>query len=234
VDLVGDFVGDELFIVEGDSILLHCFSNDKLDFSEGFQLLHATYLVEKLMQKLQQRKCVFHIVFFAQNPRCCIPATAPDDIHDRYMVAREVIIQHLISVSRQSSSMFATHKFDSVESDEFTSFLAKSGVYLFLCHDGAFVEHDQTDEEEDSDEEDSSEEDSSEEDICDCNGSEDGTAAVSNDGNPEAPLIYSHEMITKIKLRMMIRWLVAHGHNIALINSLEFRDTKVCCYVHHN
>lgn len=32
VDLVGDYAGKELFLVEGDSLLLRCFSDPKLDF----------------------------------------------------------------------------------------------------------------------------------------------------------------------------------------------------------
>lgn len=32
VDLVGDYAGSELFLVEGDSVLLRCWSDPKLDF----------------------------------------------------------------------------------------------------------------------------------------------------------------------------------------------------------
>ena len=33
IDLVGDYAGQELFLVEGDSLLLECFSNSKIDFN---------------------------------------------------------------------------------------------------------------------------------------------------------------------------------------------------------
>lgn len=32
VDLVGDYAGKELFLLEGDSLLLKCFSDPRLDF----------------------------------------------------------------------------------------------------------------------------------------------------------------------------------------------------------
>ena len=32
VDLVGDYAGKELFLIEGDSLLLHCFTDPGLDF----------------------------------------------------------------------------------------------------------------------------------------------------------------------------------------------------------
>lgn len=33
VDLVGDFAGQELFYVDGESLLRHCFENDLIDFT---------------------------------------------------------------------------------------------------------------------------------------------------------------------------------------------------------
>lgn len=32
IDLVGDYAGKELFMVEGDSLLRHCFSDKRIDF----------------------------------------------------------------------------------------------------------------------------------------------------------------------------------------------------------
>ena len=32
VDLIGDYAGNELFLVEGDSLLLRCLSGPELDF----------------------------------------------------------------------------------------------------------------------------------------------------------------------------------------------------------
>jgi len=55
VDLVGDYAGNELFLVEGDSLLLHAFSDPNLDFDNGLQLLHATYNVENFLKKLVLR-----------------------------------------------------------------------------------------------------------------------------------------------------------------------------------
>jgi hypothetical protein len=32
IDLVGDYAGKELFMVEGDSLLRHCFEDERIDF----------------------------------------------------------------------------------------------------------------------------------------------------------------------------------------------------------
>lgn len=33
VDLVGDYAGRELFVLEGDSLLRHCFSDERIDIA---------------------------------------------------------------------------------------------------------------------------------------------------------------------------------------------------------
>ena len=39
VDLVGDYAGKELFLLEGDSLLLHCFNDPRLDFGGKYPLI---------------------------------------------------------------------------------------------------------------------------------------------------------------------------------------------------
>lgn len=98
IDLVGDYAGNELFLLEGDSLLLECFGDEKIDFGgesllsgglpgesslnhgiysayyalDGFQLLHAVYVVERFLENLVKRKCNFHIVFFESELLTCI------------------------------------------------------------------------------------------------------------------------------------------------------------------
>lgn len=224
VDLVGDFAGSDLFIVEGDSLLLECFSNKKLDFSPGFQLLHATYLVERFLKKLRQRKCVFEIVFFAQNARLCIPADADDGLEDRYLFAREVIVRHLIAISKKSPSDFKVTCFYTFEEQSFAEHLVTLGVYLLVCHDGALVGR-------------------TEDSVCDSSSQDDDSVSVSdNECNPELendsemeekedeetlPGNSSHSFNSQIQLRRMIHWFCVHGQNVSLINTVSFRATKV-------
>jgi hypothetical protein len=35
VNLIGDYAGNELFLIEGDSLLRHCFADSTLDFQGG-------------------------------------------------------------------------------------------------------------------------------------------------------------------------------------------------------
>ena len=42
VDLVGDYAGQELFVLEGDSLLLRCFSDPALDLGCKFQRVNQS------------------------------------------------------------------------------------------------------------------------------------------------------------------------------------------------
>lgn len=48
VDLVGDYAGQELFIVEGDGLLLRCFDDPDLDFHGTSRLLWTAIHAQEL------------------------------------------------------------------------------------------------------------------------------------------------------------------------------------------
>ena len=43
IDLVGDYAGKELFLVEGDSLLRECFEDERIDFDCKFEYLFKKY-----------------------------------------------------------------------------------------------------------------------------------------------------------------------------------------------
>ena len=43
LDLVGDYAGNERFLLEGDSLLLHCFGDPKIDFEGKCCLVWRKY-----------------------------------------------------------------------------------------------------------------------------------------------------------------------------------------------
>lgn len=133
VDLVGDFAGQELFAIEGDSLLLHCFENTLLDFEDGFQVLHAVYLVEEYLAQLQRRNCRFHIAFFEANRQLCIPHNAAN--RSKYLLARAAIIRHF--QSNLAPENVQIHCFSSLQDQKFQDYLQTSAVYFMMCHDGA-------------------------------------------------------------------------------------------------
>ena len=137
VDIVGDYAGNELFLVDGDSLLLHCFDDDHLDIQNGFQQLHATWAVEHFLRNLLSRRANFHIAFFDQHRELCIPSSAPPATHAKYLLAREAIIRHLSANLRSTHPEVLVSVFESVTSDEFAHYLQTTEFYFVLCHDGA-------------------------------------------------------------------------------------------------
>ncbi|KAI3317689.1 P-loop containing nucleoside triphosphate hydrolase protein [Xylariaceae sp. AK1471] len=138
VDLVGDYAGNELFIVEGDSLLLNCFSDSRIDFQHGFQLLHAVYCVEQFLANLKRRKCNFCLVFFDSHEALCVPANCPHRFRSRYLLARYAIIRHLRqNLSAESGILVKT--FASPFEPTFAKYINDAGVYFAMCHDGSLA-----------------------------------------------------------------------------------------------
>ncbi|KAL4912359.1 DEAD/DEAH box helicase [Aspergillus aurantiobrunneus] len=136
LDLVGDYAGDELFLIEGDSLLLQCFSDKNLDLSHGLQLVHITYLVEKFLAQLHQRKCVFHIVFFTDHAQICVPPNAHEALWPKYLLAREAVQQHLVQKLQTTIPSIQVRRFASYRCGEFEGYLHSVGAYFLMCHDG--------------------------------------------------------------------------------------------------
>ncbi|KAK7541670.1 hypothetical protein IWX49DRAFT_177476 [Phyllosticta citricarpa] len=137
VDLVGDYAGSEPFLVEGDSLLLECLSDKLLDFQDGFQMLHAAWLVECFLSNLAQRKCNFDLVFFDDHEDLCLPAHKIGVAVAKYRLARAVILRHLQANLAHASSTIKILVFPSLHTPAFNTAL-KSGGYLFvMMNDGA-------------------------------------------------------------------------------------------------
>ncbi|KAF2702832.1 DEAD/DEAH box helicase-like protein [Pleomassaria siparia CBS 279.74] len=207
VDIVGDYAGNELFLIEGDSILLNCFNDKHIDFDPGFQLLHATYAVENFLKGLVARRCNFHIAFFDQNRELCVPHSVSEDNREKYLLARAAIVRHLRANLKPSHPDIEIHVFPSVRSDEFAQYMKATDLYFIMCHDGAssgisrrgLIQGKSLDAFEDEDHE-------------------------------------THEIELRVKTmyRLLIFWFMERGYNAALVNGLEWLDTKVVTTVLEN
>jgi len=133
VNIVGDYAGSSPFLIDGDSLLRKVFSDKRIDFSTGFQLLHATYVAEKFLEDLRKRNCVFDVVFFDQHSSICLPAWNPDYAW-KYVFAREVILRHLQSLKRDGETF--AWKFATVTDEAFGNWLSQREPLFVMAHDG--------------------------------------------------------------------------------------------------
>ncbi|CAG8457686.1 16854_t:CDS:10 [Cetraspora pellucida] len=133
VDLIGDFGGSELFVVEGDSLLYEFFCDSKkhfLDFNQpygGGQFLSLTYLVETFLNKLKQRGCVFHLVFFHKHKVIW-------NSNPKFRIAREIIINHLKSC--QNESKVPIYEFPAWWDSQFDQYIDDRQPLFILSGDG--------------------------------------------------------------------------------------------------
>ena len=155
------------------------------------------YTVESFLLGLTQRHCNFHIVFFENNQQCCIPFGVADVKRPRYLLARSIIRRHLMANLTSSQPTTKIHTFDSMRDLSFQRYLVDTGVYFIMCHDGATVDRTTS------------------------------TESYISQTRDDFARIEAQEMSRKISLRAMIFTLINQGYNIALINGLEFMDTKV-------
>ncbi|KAH8731978.1 hypothetical protein GQ44DRAFT_755334 [Phaeosphaeriaceae sp. PMI808] len=200
VDLVGDFAGSERFLVHGESLLLQCFNDNHLDFDPGYQLLHASYAVEKFLHGLVSRRCNFHIAFFDDFQDLCVPQEASLATKEKYLLARVAIIRHLQVNLQLVHPDIEVHQFPSTFSDDFAEYLQTTDLYFVLCHDGASVTDLQKRAIPQNESEALEDEDSS---------------------------LNERQKTYKSSFRTLIYNLMQRGYNTALVNGLEWQDTKV-------
>ncbi|KAI9657519.1 MAG: hypothetical protein M1831_004135 [Alyxoria varia] len=233
VDLVGDYAGTELFIVHGDSLLLHCFTTGGVDFAVGLQLLHAIYNVESFLQQLVLRKCNYHIVFFDDHRHLCVPAHVSGSQNEaKYLFAREVALKHLQANVMPQHPTIEIHSYPTISDPAWQQYLRASGAYFVMCHDGA-ISVDKalgSDTESESSEEDSSSSES-ETDEKDADGSAHGDKSGSGSHGVAKTGEAAIATTKRLHARRLILNFLQQGYNVALINGLAFRDSKVMTMV---
>ena len=123
----------------------------------------------------------------------------------KYVLARAVIQRHLSVNLQESHPNLEIHSFASEQDANFSEYLKTTGVYFVMCHDGAIPTPQPT------------------------------KMSLSGADEEEQANIDAHETSRKVAFRMMICWLLNQSYNVALINELEWADTKVAfaCALHN-
>ncbi|KAJ2901623.1 hypothetical protein MKZ38_001643 [Zalerion maritima] len=228
VDLVGDHAGDEIFILEGDSLLLPSFSDPHLDFRDGLQLLHAVYLVEKLLSDLKRRHCSFVLVFFECHRQLCIPHHVNPEEEEqvqKYLMAREVVIKHLRANSMDSQLVIRC--FPAYQDNDFLKFLDDCGAYFIMCHDGS---NSSTGVEASAASQATAHEymkGKSRSEASEPNSDSDQGTDHEDENAPQPRNGNVAQLNHALHFRAMILWFVARSYNVLLLNDIEFQDSRV-------
>ena len=123
---VSPICGDELVLVDADALLNKCFNDPALSIKQdqGFQLLHATYIVESVLFEL--RRINYHVAFFDDRAK----VSCGDDAGLR--LARACIMRHL-----QRNTDLTVLKFSSIHSKECQGYLQVQRPLFVATTDGA-------------------------------------------------------------------------------------------------
>ncbi|KAG6985319.1 hypothetical protein G7Y79_00113g101740 [Physcia stellaris] len=108
-----------------------------------------------------------------------------------------VILRHLQANLPKIHPSIELHVFSSVRSQSFFDFLKASGVYFVMAHDGANVVPISKD------------------------------YGIQNLSEKDRANVETQEHSRKLGFRAMICYLIIQGYNVALINGVEWQDTKV-------
>ena len=148
-----------------------------------------------------QRKCNFHVVFFDNHKDLCVPRGVTTLSRSKYLLARAAIQRHLSINLQGTHPSLGVYSFATEQDGSFREYLKTSGVYFVMCHDGANPLPLLTD-----------------------------TLSLGATEEEQAE-IEAHETSRRIVFRRMICWLIHESYNVALINGLEWADTKVVCAI---
>jgi hypothetical protein len=237
LDLVGDYAGSSRYLIHGDSLLRYCFSDPRIDFSPGFQLLHAVYVVEQFLQNLIRRKCVFDVVFLERDATICVPS-GRGGAAKKWMCARAVVVRHLLGLRGYHGEV---KEFVSVNEGAFLKWVTERRPLFIMTTDGNDIgvntktgeEEEEEEEEEgeecDDEDEDDEDEDEEEEEEEEEEEKEEEEEEEDKDSKREEEEETSPDEAKKWTIVATLYRLmhIGEGYNIALINRVEFVDSKV-------
>ncbi|KAK6509847.1 hypothetical protein TWF481_004576 [Arthrobotrys musiformis] len=181
LDLVGDYAGQELFFIEGDSLCRHIFNDARISIENGPQVVTAIYVLEKFLSNLRQRGCNFHIIFFETHKYFCFDESKTN--HNRawrYILVREAAIQHLKETISPNGAV-KIFNYPSLYDSGFEDYLREWKPYFALAHDVPSL-----------------------------------VAENKNQNLIQAGILWK---------------LLSRGYNVALLDKVEFRDSKIMTLV---
>ncbi|RDB27046.1 hypothetical protein Hypma_005061 [Hypsizygus marmoreus] len=130
MDLLGDYAGSELFVIDGESLLQIVLDDPLLAIGRprepSFQILHAFHILERTLDQFKKRSAEFEIVFWKDT--CHTTLKTGEDIFTvaSRMLAREILLKHLARLP------FTVLVFDDLKDADWLRYEATKKVGLVL------------------------------------------------------------------------------------------------------
>ncbi|TRM55291.1 hypothetical protein BD626DRAFT_601103, partial [Schizophyllum amplum] len=138
MDILGDYAGEELFLIDGDSLIQRVLDDPLLalgkDGDVGFQTLHALYTLEKVLSEFVSRGCNFEIVFWEDNAPITVKAGSGAFVTTSRRLARRILKHHCESVLN-----IPVRTFQSLEDDAWVRYEHEKKPMFVLLNDGSAI-----------------------------------------------------------------------------------------------
>ncbi|XP_028405481.1 probable ATP-dependent RNA helicase DDX60 isoform X2 [Dendronephthya gigantea] len=128
LNLMNEFADAEMFLIDGDSLLMELALEKDLDWTYSGQILHLVYLFERYLHFFVRKDGIFQIIFFKNlesvwKSQPCV------------YLARKIILQHLLA----NVSFKVLFDFESPWDPNFFSYIKKYSPSFMLLSDGEIL-----------------------------------------------------------------------------------------------
>ncbi|PFH46597.1 hypothetical protein AMATHDRAFT_69528 [Amanita thiersii Skay4041] len=134
MDLLGDYAGNELFIVDGESLVQNILDDPLLALGKendyGFQIIHAYFLLEKALLEFKRRSANFEIVFWEAYCHATIHTGASNFVVSSRHLARMMLYKHLLKLD------VTVHVFNDFRDAPWKRYLALKKPMFIIGNDG--------------------------------------------------------------------------------------------------
>ncbi|TDL25294.1 P-loop containing nucleoside triphosphate hydrolase protein [Rickenella mellea] len=142
MDLIGDYAGNEKFVLDGEALLQIVFEDHLLSLGSlenpGFQMLHARHSVEMILHSLLRRDAVFDVVFFHDNRHNTILTGSSEYETTSRSLARRILFQHL---RRLSTVGISVHVFQNLSDPNWLSYFGREKPMFMFTNDGGLLDN---------------------------------------------------------------------------------------------
>ncbi|THH15047.1 hypothetical protein EW146_g5371 [Bondarzewia mesenterica] len=142
MDLVGDYAGNERFILDGEALLQTVLDDPLLALAReedpSFQILHALHSMERLLHELIRRSAVFDIVFWEAFRHLTLKTGGSTFVTTSRALARIILFDHLIKHAQKMD--LAVHTFKNLSDEAWTNYQRKTRPMFVMTNDGGVMD----------------------------------------------------------------------------------------------
>ncbi|KAF5334374.1 hypothetical protein D9611_013536 [Ephemerocybe angulata] len=136
MDLLGDYAGNELFLIDGESLFQAVLDDPLLALGRendcSFQILHAYHTLERILSEYTTRSTNFEIVFFYENRHLTLRTGDDPFVVASRTLARTLLFKHILKLNLPVNSFrsLVDHRWKDYENEKKPMFI--------LMNDGDF------------------------------------------------------------------------------------------------